>query len=95
MAEQENFADKKNLRFEIFPPQILALNQEVIHHPELMKILANQEEKDVYIKLLEIGTYCNVLVIAEIYTHADILELCEKLTAELYRKRTQLIIPFA
>lgn len=94
MADLENFADKKNLKFEIFPPQIIALNQEIVHHPELMKILRNQEVKDVYIGILEIATYCDVLVVAEVYTHADILELCEKLTKCLYEKRTQLIIPY-
>jgi len=83
------------LQVEMFPPQIIALNREIIHHPQLMKILQKQEVKDVYILLLEVATYCDVLVIADVYTLDDILELCEKLTAELYKKRTQIIIPFA
>lgn len=89
------FTDKKNLKFEIFPADIIALNMEIIHHPKLMDILKNQPVKDVYIGLLEIATYCNIAVVADIYTHADILDLCRQLTKALYEKRTQLIIPLA
>lgn len=81
------------LRFEMFHPQIIALNREVGMHPELCKILANQPQTDVYIRILEIATYCNVLMVAELYTLEDILDMCEKLTAELFKKRTQIILP--
>ncbi len=82
------------LQYEMFHPQIIALNREVGLHPELCKILANQPQTDVYIRILEIATYCNVLMVAEIYTLEDILDMCEKLTKALYEKRTQLIIPY-
>lgn len=95
MSEPEKFSDKKNLQFELFPPDIIALNMEVIHHPKLMEILKNQPVKDVYIGLLEIATYCNLPIVADVYTHADILEICRELTKALYSKRTQLIIPMA
>lgn len=83
----------RKLDLELFPPEIIALNREVAHHPELMKIIAQQENKDVYIRLLEIATYCNVLVVGD-FTHRGILDLCETLTKKLYEKRTQLIIPY-
>lgn len=84
----------KKLDLEFFPPQIIALNREVAHHPALMKILSEQPNKDVYIRLLEIATYCNILLIGD-YSHARILEVCEECTKALYRKRTSIIIPFA
>ena len=80
---------------EYFPAEIQALNREVIHHPKLMEIIKSQTNRDVYILLLEIATYCDVLIIAEVWTHKDILELCEKLTKCLYEKRTEIIIPLA
>lgn len=91
----EPFINKKNLKFEMFPEEITALNREVFFHPKLMQILTDQPNKDVYILLLEIATYCNIPVVAEIYTHKDILELCSELTKALYAKRTQFIIPMA
>lgn len=91
----ESFTDKKNLKFEIFPEDIIALNQEVAQHPRLLQILRHQPNKDIYISLLEVATYCNVPVVADIHTHADILTLCRELTKRLYSKRTELIIPRA
>lgn len=82
------------LKFEMFQPEIIALNQEVAHHPALCQILANQPNKDVYIRLLEIATYADVAIVAEIQTLKDILFICKQLTKALYEKRTQLIIPY-
>lgn len=82
------------LRFELFDDRIIALNREVAQHPELQKILREQEVKDIYIALLEIATYCDVVVVHDIYTKEDTLQLCETLTKELYQKRTQIIIPY-
>lgn len=93
MTAPENFSQKKNLKFEIFPEEILALNRETQFHPGLSKILREQPNKDVYILLLEIATYCQVPVVADIYTRQDILDLCSTLTKCLYEKRTQVIIP--
>jgi predicted protein tyrosine phosphatase len=81
------------LKYELFHPEIIALNQEVAHHPALCQILANQPQTDVYIRLLEIATYADVILAAEIYELKDILFICEQLTKALYEKRTQLIIP--
>lgn len=86
--------DGKNIQYEMFEPRIIALNREVAHHPELMKILGEQEVKDVYIRLAEIATYCNILLIGD-YTQERLLQVCEECTKALYRKRTSIIIPFA
>lgn len=91
---QESLRPGAKLQYEMFHPQIIALNREVAMHPELCKIIANQPQKDVYIRILEIATYCNVIMVAELYTLEDILDMCEKLTAELFKKRTSIIIPF-
>ena len=84
----------KKLDLEFFPAQIIALNREVANHPALMKILSEQDNKDVYIRLCEIASYCNILLIGD-YTHARILEVCEECTKVLYQKRTSIIIPYA
>jgi hypothetical protein len=86
--------DKKFLP-ELFPPEIIALNQEVAHHPNLRKILKEQEVRDIYILLLEVATYCDVLMVAEVWTRQELLDLCTKLTGLLYQKRTQIIVPLA
>lgn len=80
------------LKFELFQPEIIALNQEVAHHPALRQILENQPQKDVYIRLLEIATYAGVAIVAEVYELKDVLFICEQLTKALYEKRTQIII---
>jgi hypothetical protein len=82
------------LKYELFQDEIIALNREVAFHPALCTILENQPQKDVYIRLLEIATYANVLVVAEVHTLKDVLFLCEQLTKALYEKRTQIVIPF-
>jgi mannose/fructose/N-acetylgalactosamine-specific phosphotransferase system component IIB len=94
MSKDTDFSNKNSkLRYELFDPRIIALNQEVAQHPALQKILREQEVKDIYIALLEIATYCDILVVHDIYTKEDILELCDKMTKALYQKRTQVIIP--
>lgn len=86
-------ADPK-LDLEYFPAEIIALNREVGNHPDLMKILSEQPNKDVYIRLAEIATYCNILMIGD-YSRERILQVCEECTKVLYQKRTSIIVPFA
>jgi hypothetical protein len=92
--EVQSLPPNAKLKYELFQPEIIALNREVGYHPALCQILANQPNKDVYIRLLEIATYANVIVVAEMHTLKDILFLCEQLTKALYEKRTSLIIPY-
>lgn len=82
------------LNIEMFPQQMLDLHTEVRKHPALMQLLHDQENKDVYIQLMEIAAYCEIVVIGT-FTHQDILDIVEKCTRKLFSMRTSVIIPFA
>lgn len=73
-----------------FPPELIALQKEVLNHTELCFILANQPDKDVYISLMEIAKYCDFAV-AGTFTRDDIIELCSMCLKRLKAKRTILI----
>jgi hypothetical protein len=83
--------DRSRLVFEKFPQEILDLHTEVRKHPPLLRLLHDQDNKDVYIQLLEIATYCDILVIGD-FTHAEILALCTKMTRKLIEMRTSIVI---
>jgi hypothetical protein len=68
-------------------PELLALQEELQYHPELMKILIEQPTKDIYIAVQEIALYCKVLLHGD-YNRLEVLKICEKLTEHLYKKRT-------
>lgn len=76
---------------EKFPDEIIDLHTEVRKHPTLMKLLHDQENKDVYIQLLEIASYCGIVVSGD-YSHSQILKLCENMTKQLYVRRTGIVI---
>jgi hypothetical protein len=82
----------KNPAYDYFPEELIALRREIQEHPPLLKILAKQEDKDVYIQILEIAAYCKILVAGE-YTRDDMLNLCEMLTKKLMSMRTLVVIP--
>jgi hypothetical protein len=82
----------KNVKLEIFPQEVLDLHTEVRKHPDLMRKLHDQEDKDVYIQILEIATHCEIAV-AGTYTHADMLNLCKMLTEKLHSMRSILVVP--
>lgn len=77
----------KNPVYSMFPQEITELHKEIHKHPELLKILHEQANKDVYIQLMEIAAYCKILVAGD-YTHADMLNLCTVLTNKLQSMRT-------
>ena len=82
----------KRLDIQMFPQQVLDLHTEVRKHPDLMKKLHDQENKDVYIQILEIATHCEIAVVGT-FTHADMLELCTMLTRKLYSMRSIIVLP--
>jgi hypothetical protein len=84
--------DLKNIKYELYEPELQALNAEVIHHPQLQDILSKQADKDFYIQLADISLYCGVVLDGD-YTKDDILKLCTVLTKKLYEARTQIILP--
>lgn len=82
----------KNPAYDYFPEELIALRREIQEHPSLLKILAEQEDKDVYIQILEIAAYCKILVAGE-YTRDDMLNLCKMLTKKLMSMRTIIALP--
>jgi hypothetical protein len=84
-------ADLGKLTIEMFPEPWIALNEEVGRHPELMKILGEQNQKDPYVMLADVSFYCGVALDAT-YTKQDIEDLCVALQKILYRKRTGITI---
>lgn len=82
----------KNVAFDYFPQELIDLRIEIQKHPELLKILHEQEDKDVYIQIMEIASYCKILVMGE-YTRDDMLNLCTMLTQKLMSMRTILVLP--
>lgn len=82
----------KKLTLEIFPQQVLDLHTEVRKHPDLMRKLHDQPDKDVYIQILEIATHCQIVVAGE-FTREDMLALCKMLTEKLYSMRSIIVLP--
>ncbi len=78
--------------FDYFPQELIDLRIEISKHPDLLKLLHEQEDKDVYIQILEIAAYCKILVMGE-YTKDDMLNLCKMLTEKLMSMRTIIVIP--
>lgn len=74
------------ITLEYFPDELIALREEIDHHPELLAILAGQADKDVYIHICEIAAYCKVLINGD-YTRDDMIEVCGKLVEHLRKKR--------
>lgn len=84
--------DLKNVAFDYFPQELIDLRIEIQRHPELLKILHEQEDKDVYIQIMEIATHCKILVTGE-YTRDDMLNLCKMLTQKLMSMRSIIVLP--
>lgn len=85
---------KRPLVMVMFPEELTELHKEIQYHFSLLELLHDQPDKDVYIQILEIATYCKVLVSGE-YTYDDMLKLCETLTKKLKNMRTPIVLPFS
>lgn len=81
-----------NLKLEFFPESLQALTQEIYNHPRLLQILHAQTDKDVYMQICEIAAYCDI-VLAGDYSRDDVIRLADKLTWELKKKNSILILP--
>lgn len=77
---------------QLFPPAILALQQEVLHHPTLLKLLENHPSSEFEVRFAEIAAYCNVLMDDE-YTEEDFCRIAEILIQKLRSKRISIILP--
>jgi 1-aminocyclopropane-1-carboxylate deaminase/D-cysteine desulfhydrase-like pyridoxal-dependent ACC family enzyme len=73
--------------FQYFEPELVELNEETAKHPDLMRRLAAQSDKDIYVMISEVAAHCGILL-NDTYTHENILALCKRLKEELYKKRT-------
>lgn len=77
--------------FDLVPQQLLDLNDEVQHHPDLQKLLVNHNPAELEIMIAEIAAFCGV-VLDGYYTQEDIIRLAEILRKKLYERRTGLVI---
>lgn len=82
-GKQESWSNGK-YRFEMFPEGFIALNRELATglHPKLEKLLAQQDPKEVDIRLAQIAAYCEVMLDAT-YTLAERDKLCFILAGRL------------
>lgn len=74
-----------------FDPRILALQEELQHHPDLLTILAVQTDTDPYIHIAEIAAYCKMALDGD-YTQEDIHAICERCCMYLKKKREVVVI---
>ena len=93
MSKEINYSlGNPNLKLEFFPEPLQALTKEIYNHPALLQILHNQADKDVYMQLCEIAAYCDVVLEGD-YSRDDVIRLAEKLTWDLKKKGSALILP--
>ena len=76
---------------EYFDPRLLALQQELLNHPELMERVARHPPLETEMRIAEIAAYCNILLDGY-YIPEEINNLAALLTQKLYEKRTQIIL---
>ncbi|MGL5074245.1 MAG: hypothetical protein ACRDBG_00170 [Waterburya sp.] len=75
-----------------FHENVIALQEEITKHPELMEILAKQTSEEPYIHVVEVATYCGVILDGD-YVKNEIEDLCGVLVKKLQQKRCILILP--
>lgn len=76
----------RNVKFSYFPQELIDLRIEIQKHPNLLLLLHTQHDKDVYIQILEIATYCGILV-AGTFDQQGMLDLCKMCTEKLFKMR--------
>jgi hypothetical protein len=85
-------SDQGILKIQMFPEELITLNEETAKHPKLGELLASQPNRDPYILLCEVAAYCGIVLDGE-YTYKDVLEICDKLVRQLQSMRTIIITP--
>jgi hypothetical protein len=78
------------LKIEMFPEELIALNEEIAHHPILLARLQEQTDPDIYIRINEIAAYCGILLDG-MYTRDEVIKLCTLLREKLFKSRTIVI----
>lgn len=67
-----------------FPPAVLAMQKELVLHPELSKQCISDPDQSLEGALAHIATYCGIIVDGTY----DLEDLCRMLTMQLQKKRT-------
>lgn len=83
--------DTKYKQLELFDDRRVRLAQEVENHPELIPLLSKHPYSEFELKILEIATYCEVIVEGT-YTPEDLNKLADILTQKLIAKRIKFIL---
>lgn len=79
------------MHYVYFPEEQIALVQEIQNHPDLLTILAVQQD-DPHLHIAEIAAYCGI-VLDGTYTPDDINKLCDIMTRKLQSKRAIIVLP--
>lgn len=77
--------------FEYFDPRMLALQEEVYHHPQLMELLAKHPPQEMEMRIAEIAAYCEVMLDGY-YSEEQLNELADVLTRKLKQKNCIVLI---
>ena len=80
------------MQLEFFSEHRIALNQEVLQHPELQALLGTHPVDAFEERLGEVAAYCGIIVDGY-YTQEDIDKLCGILVRKLRDKRSIIILP--
>jgi hypothetical protein len=75
---------------EYFETELIELAKEVREHPDLHILFATQSDSDIYVQIMEVATYLNIIVDGT-YLPEEILKLCTIMTRKLREKRTLVI----
>lgn len=75
-----------------FPAAIIALQEEILHHPQLLILLANHPAAEFEQRFAEIAAYCKV-VMDDYYSQDDFVRIAELLIRILQSKRLSIILP--
>lgn len=73
-----------------FPEEFLELQQEITHHPALMKLIANHPVNEFEVRIAECAAYCGI-ILDDMYDEKDLAKLAGIITKELRKARVELV----
>lgn len=76
--------------YDMFPEELIALQEEIIEHPPLIELLQEMETTEWVVRLACVAAYCEI-ILDGLYSETDIRLLCDTLTQKLKDKRTLII----
>lgn len=78
------------MQHEYFPPELIALREEIENHPDLLVILSVQASSDIYVHIAEIAAYCQIALNGT-FSREEIIKICGLCVNELRAKRTIIV----